>query len=245
MPDTQVVVLEGPEEVAARAAAEFEAAANGAVRAGGRCSVALSGGSTPRAMFEHLTLPEFRDAIDWAGVHVFWSDERCVPPDDPASNFGMAKRTLLDRVPIAAENIHRVKGELEPAAAADDYVKQMKNFFAGPPAFDVVYLGLGPDGHTASLFPGTDALGIVDSPCVATRVDTGVASPWRVTLTYPAINAARRVIFLVVGEDKAAILKETLSGPREPRRLPAQSVAPTNGAVVWLVDAAAAALLSS
>jgi len=137
-----------------------------------------------------------------------------------------------------------MKGELEPQAGADDYVAELQRHFAGRIVFDLVFLGLGPDGHTASLFPGTSALDVTDRPCVANRVESGVPSGWRLTLTYPAINAALQVAFLVEGVDKSAILREVIDGPREPRHLPAQGIAPKSGDLTWFVDSAAASLLS-
>jgi 6-phosphogluconolactonase len=232
-------VVDSPPLLAERAADAFESACDAAIRVRGGFAVALSGGKTPRAMLE--TLGE--RPLDWSRIHFFWSDERCVPPDDPNSNYGMARAALLDRAEVPGSNVHRMKGELDPQEGARDYAEQLRVFFSAPPIFDLVYLGLGPDGHTASLFPGTTALRVADEACVANRVDGPVASPWRLTLTYPAINAARRVLFLVEGSEKAEILKQVVEGPRDVERYPAQGVAPANGDLVWLVDAAAAALL--
>lgn len=201
-----------------------------------RFTVALSGGKTPRGMLETLAAQR----LDWSAVHLFWSDERCVPPDDAASNFGMAREALLARVDVPPANIHRMRGELPPADGATDYEAQLRTFFGGAPAFDLIYLGLGPDGHTASLFPGTAALDIADRACVANRVDGPVASPWRLTLTYPAINAGRSVTFLVEGSEKASILAAVLRGKQDVRRYPAQGIAPVRGDLLWLADEAAA-----
>jgi 6-phosphogluconolactonase len=232
-------VVDSPASLAARAADAFESACDAAIRGRGRSAVALSGGKTPRAMLETLG----QRALDWSRIHFFWSDERCVGPDDPNSNYGMARAALLDKAGVPPSSVHRMKGELDPQEGARDYAEQLRVFFSAPPIFDLVYLGLGPDGHTASLFPGTTALHVADKPCVANRVDGPVASPWRLTLTYPAINAARHVRFLVEGSEKADILKHVVEGPRDVERYPAQGVAPANGDLVWLVDAAAAALL--
>jgi 6-phosphogluconolactonase len=232
-------VVDSPALLATRAADGFESACDAAVGERGRFAVALSGGKTPRAMLETLG----RRTLDWSRIHFFWSDERCVGPEDPNSNYGMARAALLDRAEVPVSNVHRMKGELDPQEGARDYAEQLRIFFSTPPIFDLVYLGLGPDGHTASLFPGTTALHVADKPCVANRVDGPVASPWRLTLTYPAINAARRVRFLVEGAEKADILKQVVESPRDIERYPAQGVAPANGDLVWLVDAAAAALL--
>ena len=236
-----IVVAETPAALAARAADEFEAAAAGAIATAGRCSVALSGGKTPRAMLESLA-PR---AIDWSAVHLFWSDERCVAPDDPSSNYGMARDALLAKIDVPQANVHRMRGELAPARGASAYDAELRAFFGdAPPRFDLLYLGLGPDGHTASLFPGTAALAVTDRWCAANEVTEGVASPWRLTLTFPAIDAAKRVIFLVEGIDKADILAAVLGG-QDGRRYPAQSIAPSDGELVWLVDAAAASKLPS
>lgn len=232
-------VVDSPSLLAARAADGFVSMCGAAVGERGKFVVALSGGKTPRAMLETLAK---RD-VGWSRVYFFWSDERCVGPDDPNSNYGMARGALLGPAAVPSSNVHRMKGELDPQQGARDYQDQLSVFFSTPPVFDLVYLGLGPDGHTASLFPGTAALGVTDKTCVANRVDGPVASPWRLTLTYPAINAARRVVFLVEGSEKADILKRVVEGPRDVERYPAQGIAPASGDVTWLVDAAAAARL--
>jgi 6-phosphogluconolactonase len=241
MPGPKLVVAQTPELLAIRAAEAFETSRAACVRDRGRFTVALSGGKTPRTMLSALA----SRSIDWIKVHLFWSDERCVPPDDPNSNFRMVREALLSRATIPGENVHRMKGELEPKAGAAEYETLLKSFFRGEPVFDLIFLGLGPDGHTASLFPGTKALTVTDGYCVANRVESDATSPWRLTLTYPAINAARQVIFLVEGAEKAAILCDVLDGPREPLRLPAQAVAPRSGDVRWFVDSAAASRLGA
>jgi 6-phosphogluconolactonase len=237
----RIFVSETPELLATRAADEFVAACAAAITDRGRFAVALSGGKTPRAMLEALAARP----VDWLLVHFFWSDERCVGPDDPNSNYRMAREALLSRVTPPQANVHRIKGELDPPEGARDYTEQLQSFFSGTPSFDLVYLGLGPDGHTASLFPGTTALRVTDKPCVANRVDRAVGSVWRLTLTFPAINAARRVIFLVEGSEKAAILKRVIEGAKDVERYPAQGIAPASGDLLWLADAPADALLES
>ena len=241
MSDPRIVVLPTPEALAARAADEFAATAARTIAARGRFAVALSGGKTPRSMLEALA----QRSLDWRSIHFFWSDERCVGPYDPNSNYRMADIALLTRVAPPPENVHRMKGELDPQEGARDYEEQVQAFFGGLPVFDLVYLGLGPDGHTASLFPGTTALHVADRSCTANRVDGQVPSPWRLTLTFPAINAARSVTFLAEGSEKAAILKRVLQGPKDVERYPAQGVAPASGEPEWLVDAAAATALGS
>jgi 6-phosphogluconolactonase len=236
-----VSVFDSPAALASAAADEFVDAWKSAIATSARFAVALSGGKTPRAMFEALA----GRPVDWAVVHFFWSDERCVPPDDVNSNFRMAREALLSKIAAPRANIHRMKGELEPRDGASDYNGDLQRFFAAqPPRFDLIFLGLGPDGHTASLFPQTRALDVADVSCVANRVSSGVASPWRLTLTYPVLNAARRIAFLVEGADKASIVKEVLEGPRDAQRLPAQGVAPGSGRLRWMLDQQAAAMLS-
>jgi len=236
----RIVRLVDPVLLAKRAADEFAASASAAKGLRGRFAVALSGGKTPRAMLETLSAR----ALDWPSIHFFWSDERCVGPDDPNSNYGMARDALLSKIGASDLNVHRMRGELDPLAGASAYDAELRAFF-GPsaPVFDLLFLGLGPDGHTASLFPGTAALGVTDAWCAANEVSEPVASPWRLTLTYPAINAARRVVFLVEGTDKSDILAKVLGNEKDVRRYPAQGIAPSDGELVWLVDSAAAAKL--
>ena len=246
MSTPEIHVSPDPEALAREAARRFVAAASTATAARGRFVVALSGGSTPKALLRLLAEPPYRDEIDWSRVHVAWGDERCVPPDHDESNYRMAREALLDRVPIPPEQVYRPLGE-EPdhQAAADAYAATLRRIFGLArdewPRFDLLHLGLGPEGHTASLFPGSPALG---------EREKLVAAPWveklgayRLTLTPPAINAAREVQFLVAGTEKASIVREVLRGPRDPNRLPAQVVAPTEGRLTWLLDAAAAAQL--
>jgi 6-phosphogluconolactonase len=223
----------------ARAAAEhFVTLATQAMTARGRFVVALSGGSTPRAAYTLLASDEFVARVDWPRVHVFWGDERCVPPDHAESNYRMARETLLDKIPIPAENIHRIQGELPPDQAATAYQAELEAVLGAGGRFDLILLGMGEDGHTASLFPGTTALHEQTRWVVAHYVDK--LSAWRVTLTPVAINAAAHVTFLVSGAGKAERLREVLDGPHQPDVLPAQIVRPTDGRLLWLADAAAA-----
>ncbi len=245
-----VEVAATPEALMDAAAACFSAAAAGAIRARGRFTVALSGGSTPKRLYALLATPSWASRVEWPRVHVFWGDERCVQPTDPASNYRMAREALLDAVPVAAANVHRVRGEDEPAAAAAAYERELRAAFAtpaGPPrcdpgaCFDLVLLGMGDNGHTASLFPGSAVLHEEERWAVADEVD---ATPRRrVTLTAPVLNAAAEVAFLVSGRDKAPMLHRVLEGPRDPDALPAQLVRPRAGRLRWLVDADAAAEL--
>jgi 6-phosphogluconolactonase len=213
-----------------------------AIAARGRFSIGLSGGSTPRGLFEMLAHEPYAPRLDWSKIHVFWGDERSVPPDDPDSNYGMAREALLSYVPLPEENVYRMRGELPPAEAADQYEQVLRDFFADQkPRFDLLLQGMGDDGHTASLFPHTKGLRERNRwviPNYVPKLDT-----WRITLTVTAINAAREVIFMVSGAGKAKALHDVIEGPHQPETLPSQFVAPANGEVVWVVDEAAASLL--
>jgi 6-phosphogluconolactonase len=239
----EIRVLADRDELNRAAAEEFVRVANVSVFERGRFHVALSGGSTPRDLYTLLAAGAFRQRVPWDKLQVFWGDERLVPPDHPESNYRMARESLLSHVPIPPENIHRVPVELADAAqVAAAYERTLRTVFqlspGEAPRFDLALLGLGPDGHTASLFPGAVTL---------TETERLVAAPWvekfgmhRITLTARVLNHERRVIFVVSGEEKAAILSEVLQGPFEPGRLPAQLVRPEETGVLWLVDRAAA-----
>jgi 6-phosphogluconolactonase len=231
----EIVVLPDPAALAREAAVRFVAISRAAIAAQGRFTVALSGGSTPWLLYEQLVA----QPIDWQQVHVFWGDERCVPPDHPDSNYGMAQRALLSRVAIPAHNVHRLKGELDPAQAAHQYEMELRAVFGTLPCFDLILLGMGTDAHTASLFPGTPVLHEQQRWVVAHHVEKLQTD--RLTLTPLVINHAANVIFLIAGHDKAAALQSVWHGPRDPDRFPAQIVIPTTGRVIWLVDQAAAA----
>ncbi|HEY8923002.1 MAG TPA: 6-phosphogluconolactonase [Polyangia bacterium] len=239
----EVITLPSPADVAGAAAERFVALAAAAVAARGRFTVALSGGSTPKALYARLAVPACASRIDWTRVHVFWGDERCVPPDDASSNFRMAREALLDHVPVPAAQVHRLRGEDDPTAAAAAYERELRGAFPdGAARFDLVLLGMGDNGHTASLFPRLSAVRETARWVVAERVDE--VGMWRLTLTPPALNGAAAVVFLVAGRDKAAMLARVLEGPRDIDLLPVQAVAPVDGTVTWLIDAAAAAQLA-
>ena len=218
-----------------------------ATRSEGRCLVALSGGSTPRPLYELLATAPYATRIDWSRMHLFWGDERCVPPDHPDSNYRMTRESLIDHVPLAPRNVHRIRGEDPPEEAAAGYERLLREFF-GPgeaPArtFDLVLLGMGRDGHTASIFPGTAATTEAHRWVMPVHVQA-TRDTWRVTLTTVVLNAAADVTFLVAGADKAPRLREVLeAGTRRPV-VPAQLVRPIGGALHWMVDAAAAAELA-
>jgi 6-phosphogluconolactonase len=238
-----VHVFDDPEWVAREAAGLFIRLSIEAASARGAFSVALSGGSTPRRVYELLAEDDYRAQVSWPGVHLFFGDERTVAPDHPDSNYRMANEALLSRVPIPAENVHRIDGVGDAAAGASKYESELRAFFgdAAWPRFDLVMLGMGDDGHTASLFPGSAALGEQQAWVAANWVEK--FQTWRITLTAPAINAARRVLFLVTGAGKAERLREVLKGERDPARLPSQLIRPRDGALEWLVDRAAASKL--
>lgn len=235
-----VVIFENPEKLAEAAARAFVEKAAKAIAERGRFAVALAGGSTPKATYEVLARDHASD-VDWADVHVFFGDERTVPPDHEDSNYRMARGALLDHVPVGS--VHRMKGELSPDEAAALYEEELLAFFEdGPPVLDLVMLGIGGDGHTASLFPETSALEVTDRLAVANPVPK--LDTTRLTLAVPVLNAARDVNFLVAGEDKAEALKEILEGDADPRRYPAKLIQPPGGPV-WMVDRAAASMLEN
>ncbi len=239
----KIHVFENSEALAVGAAAHFAAAAHAAIEARGIFNVSLSGGTTPRETYERLAAEPYQSEIDWARVHVFWGDERAVPPDHADSDFGMAKHALLDHVVIPEANTHRMQGELDAKEAADRYETEIRNHFnsAGIPSFDFILLGLGEDGHTASLFPETQALKIEDRLVAANHVPS--LDTWRITYTYPLINAAHQVAFLVAGERKAKVVQEIIEEKNS--EYPATHVSPNTGELHWLLDKAAASLLKS
>lgn len=226
--------------VAREAARWFVSLARAAVAGRGRFGVALAGGSTPRRVYE-IIAADARDEVEWGKVHVWFGDERCVPPDHAESNYRMASEALLSRVPLPAVNIHRMTGEGDAAANARLYEGELRSFFDGEPwpALDLVLLGLGEDGHTASLFPHSPALAEREVWAAANWIEK--LNAYRLTLTAPVINYAARVAFVVTGGAKADALAEVVEGPSDPRRLPAQLIRPRNGSLDWFVDEAAAA----
>jgi len=224
--------LEAMHDAAARL---FVETATAAVERSGRFAVALSGGHTPAPVYRLLAAPPWSPKAPWARAHVFWSDERCIPESDPRSNAGQAHRALLDHVPIPARQVHAVPTDIPPEAAAERYQSELRAFFAGgPPRFDLILLGLGEDGHTASLFPGSPALGERERWVCAVNDDAHELP--RVTFTPPLLSAADRVVFLVGGAGKREILARVRGG----EDLPAVRVRPESGQLLWLVDRAAA-----
>ena len=233
-----ILVHENKEALADAAAQDFARRAGEAIDASGRFTVALAGGSTPKVAYE-LLAREYAGRIDWGKVHVFFGDERTVPPDHEDSNYRMTKEALLDHVQVGSE--HRMRGELPPAEAASAYEEELRSFFGEPPRLDLVMLGIGEDGHTASLFPHTPALDVRDRLAVENPVEK--LETTRLTLTVPVINAAGAVVFLVAGEGKAQALKEILEGDADPHEYPAKLVSPEDGEPLWMVDREAAGLL--
>ena len=240
-----IQVCRNREDLFQQAAFLFVRLAREAASAQGRFNVALSGGSTPRGVFKLLTEDEVRERIPWSHVHIFWGDERCVASTHPESNYRMAEETLLTRVPIPSENVHRIPAERAPEQAASDYEQTLREALALSkdelPRFDLVFLGMGPDGHTASLFPETAGLKETKRLVISHYVEKLKVS--RITLAPFVLNNAAYVVFLVCGADKASTLKDVLQGPHQPDLLPAQLIRPVNGTLLWLVDQDAAGLL--
>ena len=237
-----VRVFTDAEALSQAASAIFVETSREAINERGLCRICLSGGTSPRRMYTILSDKPQRELIDWHQMHFFWGDERCVPPEDLNSNYHTARELLLSQVPVPPENIHRVRTELGPELAAQDYTLTLNRLAEPPqpwPRFDLALLGLGSDGHTASLFPGTEI-----EPGIATiAVDRAEAEPpgWRVSLTPAVFNSARKVAFLVQGARKAAIVARVLYGTQEPDVLPAQLIRPEEGELIWLLDSGAAA----
>ncbi|MDE1176575.1 MAG: 6-phosphogluconolactonase [Edaphobacter sp.] len=236
-----------PADVARAAAELFASSVTAAAAARGVARIAISGGTTPKAMFALLADPAqpFAKQVPWDKLDLYWVDERCVAPDDAESNYRMTNETLLSKVPLAPEHIHRMEGELEPEVAAARYEAAIRNGFklegAETPTFDLVMLGMGDDGHTASLFPHTEALNEMAHIVVANHVPQ--KDTWRITLTWPVINQGREVAFLIEGEKKAQVLHEVLEGPYQPETYPSQIIRPASGKLTLLLDQMAAAKL--
>jgi 6-phosphogluconolactonase len=244
----EYTVVPDAKALAARAAEQFTRMAENAAAARGRVRIAISGGSTPKAAFQLLADANqpWRRRMPWDKLELFWVDERCVRPDDHDSNYRMTREALLDHVPLRPEQVHRMEGDLDPQLAASRYESLLRNVFrlegAESPRFDLVQLGMGPDGHTASLFPHTEAINEMGRLVVANHVPQQKES-WRITLTWPVINHADSVFFLIGGADKADIVNQVLTGPNDPDRLPSQLIWPSGGILTLILDQAAAALL--
>lgn len=245
---SNIKILPDPERLALTAAAHFIETVERTLQAREICSVVLSGGSTPLTLYHLLANEPYSEQVDWSRVHLFWGDERCVPSDLPESNYFKASRTLIDHVSIPEENVHRILTELKPEQAAENYEETLLRFFTSLPdeeerqnaRFDLVLLGMGEDGHTASLFPGTPAIHEQTRWVAAHYVDKLAA--WRVTLTPALLNRAANILFMAAGGGKSWALQKVLYGSYQPDRYPAQVIKPEVGNVLWLVDEAAATL---
>jgi 6-phosphogluconolactonase len=239
----KILVFDTAEQLARAAAERFVACAVEAHDKSDRFCVALAGGNTPRRVYELLACEPFVSQIDWSQVHLFFGDERAVPSDHPESNYAMVYGALISKVPLPAKNVHRISGEGDVNENALHYENHLRSFFAGEswPRFDLALLGMGEDGHTASLFPNSRAMTETSRWVVATRNEQSGQD--RITMTVPVFNHAKHVIFLVVGNKKAPRVKEVLRLQSSSDQLPAQAIKPTNGTLEWLVDAEAASLL--
>ena len=233
--------------LARRTAEQFVQIAEDAVANRGRARIAISGGSTPKAAFQLLADPgqPWLKRMPWEKLDIYWVDERTVPPDHPDSNYRMTREAMLDRVPLKPEQVHRMEGELEPEVAAARYESLLRNTFrlegAETPRFDLIALGMGDDGHTASIFPHTEAIHELGHLVTANRVPQ--KDTWRITLTWPVINQGSSVFFLIAGKNKAELVREVFTGPRDPERLPSQLIWPSSGILTLILDKDAAALL--
>lgn len=243
--DRGIIICRDTDELSRKAAEQFVALARQAVAAHGRFSVALSGGSTPKALYSLIATSEFSEQLAWQQIHFFWGDERCVPPDHAESNFRMVDESLLSKIPIPGDNVHRMIGEIEPAIAAAAYEAELRRLFPSSPeklpSFDLMLLGLGEDGHTASLFPGSSAMSETEHWVATTYVEKLDAH--RLTLTFPVINNAAQIAFLVAGKSKSAIVKEILT--TEKCDYPAARIKPDNGQLIWFVTQDAASALTN
>lgn len=231
-------VFDTPGAVAQALADLFVTTGRAAISERGSFAVSLAGGTTPKAAYTLLGTPPYATSLDWRKVQIFFGDERCVPPDDAQSNYKMAREAFLDAVRIPDGNVHRMRGEDDPVDAAAAYGDELTRVLGEQPRFDMIMLGMGPDGHTASLFPGTDPA--EDEQMLVRAVYAPSQSQWRITLTPRVLNAARLVVFSVEGAAKAAMLARVRNGEYAPSRTPSQIVAPHSGRLVWLVDKAAA-----
>lgn len=247
--EREIRILADGAAIAKRAAQEFVQAAAAAVSTKSSFNVALAGGSTPKALYSLLVNdPALRSQVPWDKTHLFFGDERHVPPDHPDSNFRMATEAMISKSPLKPEQVTRIQGENPDAdQAALEYEKTLRDFFnlkpGDFPRFDLLLVGMGHEGHTLSLFPGTKALHADGR--IAVRNWVGKLATDRITLTAPAASNSAEILFMVTGADKAPALKSVLEGPFEPDQLPAQSLQPKNGKLLWLVDAAAGSLLTS
>jgi len=244
IPNSKIIIKNDPVHLAKIAADIFTATAGNSISNRGHFVVAVSGGSTPRRMYRMLSEKPHGLSPSWSKTYIFWVDERCVPERNPASNYGAAKRDFLDKVPIPEAQVYPMPGRLSPEEGAQKYQKMIIEFFHLAdnqfPDFDLIFLGMGADGHTASLFPGQDALDEMERLIVATKGSEPNVN--RLTMTLPVLNRARKIVFLISGREKAASLKAVFENKKI--QLPAQRIQPLNGELIWLLDRESASLLS-
>ncbi len=243
----EILVVSDHDELCCRAAKEFVRIAHDSIQTKEKFTVVLSGGSTPAGLYKLLASDDYREQVPWSNVYFFWGDERCVPPDHKDSNYNMARQILLNKVPIPKENIFRMPAEqADHDQASAEYEQTIRTFFpvntGERPRFDLVLLGMGDDGHTASLFPGTPAL--FENELLVTANYIEKLGLYRLTLTVPLINQAKNIIFLISGESKATVLKEVLEGEYQPQKLPSQLINPVNGRLLFIIDRAAGKLIN-
>ena len=242
----RIIITETSEHLAIAAADMFADRARTCISERGIFAVAMSGGSTPRAMNEVLASQSYRDTIPWDKIHIFWVDERCVPEDDTASNYGNAKTDFINRVPIPKDNVHAIPVSVPPEEGRRRYEHELREFFQLTkdmlPVFDMVFLGMGRDGHTASLFPGQKSL--LEKKQIILVVKGGDPDVCRLTMTFPVLNNSRQMVILVSGKQKAAVIRSVFWSRSDSGRLPIQMVQPQWGELIWLLDGDAASLLS-
>ena len=236
----RIDICKDAEDLARHAAGLVVAQASRALGARRQFAIALAGGATPKRLYSLLTQDHYAYQVVWPAAQVYFGDERCVPPDDPKSNYGAVREILLTGLRVPESNIHRMRGEDDPPAAAAAYEQELRAGFVDTPRFDLVLLGMGSDGHTASLFPGSPALSETERLVAATRDSEGLD---RITLTLPVINAAHTVAVLVSGREKAAMLRRVLGAEARPEGFPIQQVKPAGGQLIWVIDEAASSLL--
>jgi 6-phosphogluconolactonase len=242
MKPTLVQIWKNRNELEKSAAGKIYDILRRSLKENARFCIALSGGETPKNVYRLMGLDASNRFVDWKQVHVFFCDERTVPPDNPISNYGMTKREWISHISIPQENVHRMKGESDPKKTSEKYELEIRKFFGRDPVvFDLVLLGVGEDGHTASLFPGTHA--VIEKEVFVKSVFVQQINSWRTTLTVPVLNAAREIIFLAAGEQKAAIVQRVLDAKAPDTKLPASLIRPTEGTLCWMIDEGAGSLL--
>jgi 6-phosphogluconolactonase len=235
---SNIFVFQDAKSLSEAVAEHFVGTGKSAINIRRKFSVALAGGSTPQGAYKLLATPDYVDELDWTKVHIFWGDERCVPPDDVESNYRMAEDSFIKHLPIPAANVYRMEGERNPGDAAENYQARLLNFFGDNQRFDLVLLGMGNDGHTASLFPGKEIKYKPDQWVAASFVEK--LSTWRLTLTPSIINLAHRITFIVSGGNKADTLSEVIQGNYQPGKYPSQLIKPADGILSWYIDKQAA-----